>query len=398
MKKFFYKIFDSGGKYLTTWKKDVIDKPIFTWHLNGGQGQLTITLARKTSDFGEGMDVNFSNKVECWIKDKESGDKGKKIWSGWISGYELQEGEKEQKIIVTCQSYATSLASRLLATAAGATTIAYNSYDPAAILRNILTLADTEITYSSESISDTGTTVSYTFVAQKVIEAIEKCLELCPAFYYWYIDADNILWLKKANFDVSDHQLILGKHIKSFTCFKNIEDTYNCLYFLGGGEPALYKKYERTGSIAEYGRREYFMKDERVTLESTANILAQNFLDGHDYPQVKVEVEVLDSNVAGKDRGYDIESFEPGQTVIIRHPRYEAHESLWDVAEWDADFWDENIKYVLNIPMQIQTINYAYHSASLELAYKRDDVAKRIEDIYRNLEQYRASFAPSSPS
>jgi len=395
MKRFFYKIFDKNNTYLATWLPYVADKPQFSWEINGGLKQLTIKLIKKINNFGENEDVKLGNKVECWIKDKESGAKGQKIYSGWISSYELVS--KEQSVIVTCQSYATTLKDNILKNGS-ATTVTYNSYDPSSIFRNILTLYNGVITYTPSSVQDTGTKVSYTFKCSTVKDALSKCLELCPVHWYFYFDANNIAWLKHTDFETIDHTLYLKKHCSSFSMRKNLENMVNAYYFLGGGEPQLYKKYERQGSIDVWGRREKLEQDERVTVESTADIMATSYLDAYDAPQIEVELEVLDSN-GESDKGYDIESLKPGDIVRIIDPSVSTHYyTLWDVAEWDVDYWDYNLTYALNIPMQIQNINYAYDKAQLTLSTRMVDITKRIEDIKRNLEGFRNENIPTTPT
>jgi len=71
-KRYYYKIYDTNLKYVTTWSTDVISDPTFRTVLNGGAGDLTVMLARKYDNFGENVDVALGNRVELWTADNDN--------------------------------------------------------------------------------------------------------------------------------------------------------------------------------------------------------------------------------------------------------------------------------------------------------------------------------------
>ena len=400
-KRFAHKIYDNTGVYIMTLPADLITNlPSYTWSINGGMGEMVIHLAMTIKEFSgsyENSIIKFGNIVRTVVTDIPNGQMPMRIFSGYITAYEpIMNDEGHEEIIIHVTSTTKTLADQIFHDGA-ATTKAYNSLDPANILKNVLDKYGGIIHYTGSTIAPTSTTVSYTMSFLSYREAVDICLGLCPSFWYWYVDADDVFWLQQPNFDVINHLLFIGKQVTAINANKSIEQLYNEVFFKGGGEPPLYKTLSRSASITDYGRRAYKMQDERVTVAGTATTFMNKFLDEHDHPLSEVLAKVID-NAASTDRGYDIESFRPGQVVQIKHPRIGEGISLWDVAEWDIDFWDFNIIYSLSLPMQIIEINYQFDHVILKLSLVPPDVAHRIEDINRNLDTVRSEGIPSTPS
>lgn len=111
MKRYEYKIYGKNGSYITSWK-DVISTPSFDWNINGGLGELTVTLKRPFSSFGEGNDVWFENMLRLEVFDKENPD-GKLLYTGRLNEYKPYYGE-DQKVDVSFIGYVTELDDRYL--------------------------------------------------------------------------------------------------------------------------------------------------------------------------------------------------------------------------------------------------------------------------------------------
>jgi len=400
-KRHFYKIFNSSGTYLQTWADEVVSTPSFTWSINGSMGEEIVTLARSVTSFGETDDVAMFNKVETWIQDGDALN-GIRIHSGYITGYDIRvTADGKQEIDVHIYSLTNELEVTMLKDGSD-TAVSYASVEPANIFKDVLTKAAKTITYNASTIKETATTVSYDFTYATAWEALNKAIELCPAYWYWYIDANNLLYLSDTDFDTVSHTLFLGKEIQNLDFFKTVENLYNTVYFAGGGDPNLYKKYERTSSQTEHGIREIKEQDGRVTVEATAETISNKFLDENDHFEQRLTCTVIDNNGSkgqiGGVKGYDIESLRPGDVVVIKHPQSEVRHTLWDVAQWDVDFWDFNIAYSIGIPMQIQSITYAFNTADLTLSTRLPDISKRIEDIERNAETTATEAIPDTPT
>lgn len=404
MKRFLHKLYSADGVYLTTLEPDKITSiPIFKWVINGGLGEMKINFAHSLKELRELLD-NFStiglelfgSEIRTYIQDDDTNDKGIKIYSGQISGYEQKvNADGKEYIQVTVLAYTKTLADGLLKSG-NLTEVGYFSKDPSWIIRNVIDKYDGKINYTNSSIENTGTTVTYIFNFTDHLSAINKVLELAPYYWHYYVDANNIFHFKRPEPETADHILYLGKEISEFSGEKSIEPLYNVVYFLGGGDPALYREYTHSGSIDEWGRREYRMRDERVTQIATAQIMAEKFLDDHDTPRSIATVTVLDNSI-DTSRGYDIESFKPGQMVQIKHPHLETKITYWDFW-WDDDSWDYDFRSTLSLPMQILEIDYQFDRAILKLSLKLQDVTHRIEDIDRNVEVLQTANIPNQPT
>lgn len=399
-KNYLHKLYTAAGVYIGTLPPSIVlNTPSFDWQINGGMGEMEITLGLTMQEFVDDYEdtiIKMGNEVRTVVSDVPGGE-AMQIYDGYITTYEpLLSEDGEQRILVRVTSTTKTLSDQLFKDGL-ATSKTYASLDPSNIMKNVLDKYGGVIHYTGGTIDLTGTTVSYAFSYLTYREAVDIILGLCPSFWYWYIDAQNIFYLKEPQWDTPDHTLFIGKEVIAINASKSIEELYNVVYFKGGGSPQLYKKDSRSSSIAEYGTREYKMQDERVTVAGTATTMMTKFLDEHDHPRSILTAVVID-NAADQSRGYDIESLRPGQLVQIKHPSISDQVTLWDDADWDVDYWDYSIVASLSLPMQLIEINYQFDRAVIKLSLTPTDVAHRIEDLNRNLDTARAEGIPSTPS
>ena len=200
-KKFYYKVFDKSGTFLTTWSADVVNTPSFYAVINGGLSELQIKLAREFGDFGEDSDVKFRNEVQLWITDKETGNDSILIYSGFISDYSPVLEEEQEYVMVNCLGYVVDVEDSDFVDTNGNTAIKYASKDPGYIIRDILTKFGGKITGDISTVENTGTAVDYTFNNSNIRSAIDKAKEMSLADWYWYVRADNKLVFKKKVFN-----------------------------------------------------------------------------------------------------------------------------------------------------------------------------------------------------
>lgn len=294
-KHYIYRVFDEDT-YKATWSKDVITLPKFKTGINSGPGDMTVILARNFDNFGEDVDVKLNNKVECWVVDRDTPN-GQLLFSGYISGYRPVVKGTEEFVEITVFPFAAEFERILLRDSSGNTTIAYNSYDPANILKDVIDKyrdLGGNINYSSDSISNTNTSVSYTFNTNTIKECLDKIIELAPVGWYWRIDPDNIIYLKPKN-ELADHTFTIGLDINSLETFRRVEDLVNRVYFTGGGDPPLFRKYENTGSQNQYGLYEKKIVEKRVTVVATAETLSTRIIDEKKDPEIRSRFEIPDS-------------------------------------------------------------------------------------------------------
>lgn len=395
-KRYQYKIYSKDGIFIKEWG-DIIDDPMFSSYINGGLGEMTIKLARGVSDFGENEDVKIMNELRVFCYDKDNTD-GVLIYTGYLSNYEpVVDGSKEY---INCHflGYQTELKNIIYENADGETEITHNSKDPSIIMRDILDKASiqgSKITYTTDSLPPTGNIVSYTFNTQNCLEAVEKCLELSPEEWYWYVDTDKNLYMK-ARRPFALHTFTIGKEIIYIAPEKRVENVINVIYFTGGGEPPLYRKYLRQNSIGSYGIRAIRKIDSRITLTSTMDTIASRILDANENPEIRIRLRVVDNNF--DMNGYDIESVKVGDTCQIRNYLLPKYSSRWDVMKWNQDYWGYSIINLTETVMSIMAINYRPDYIELEISSKLPFLSRRIEDINRNLEAFETKNNPTSPT
>lgn len=397
-KHYFYRIY-KNNVYNTTWTEEVISDPVFRLAINSLPSELNITISRDFDDFGEDEDVRLNNRVEMYVVDKET-PTGRLLYSGYISGYKPVIKEDEQYIEITVFSYGVELSRQILTDISGNTTITYNSYDPANILKDAIDKYRARggyLNYSSTSIDLTNTSVSYTFNTNTVKEVADKVIELCPVGWYYYIGADNLIYLKPKH-DTADHTFTIGYDIENLETFRRVEDLVNRVLFTGGGSPPLYRKYENTDSQGTYGLYEIKIVDERVTVTATAQTIANRVLNNQKDPEIRSLLTIVDSNGA-RSTGYDIESVQVGSTMRIKNLRNnEISASKWDIAVWDQDVWDQSLSASAVDVIQILSLAYYPDSIVIEASSRLPQVAKRIEDINRNLQNSQTVDNPVAPS
>lgn len=257
----------------------------------------------------------------------------------------------------------------------GDTTAVYSSYDPSDILRSIIADQNARggtMTYDGSSIDDTGDTVSYTFKVNTTLEGAKKVRELGPPDWFWFGDvATNLIHYHQKS-SIADHTLILGRHISELNLEYTLENVKSVIYFSGGdtgGGVNLFKKYTNSGTIASYGVRLERISDNRVTLDSTADILADDVLSNNDSPAYRTTVTIPASK-------YNLRNFQLGDIVGF------------------ANFNNSNID---NLLLQIVQIKRNADTATLSLDTVPPRATRRVEDIRRNLDKLQTVNNPDAP-
>lgn len=429
-KKYYaYKVYDTSGTFLGEWK-DVASDLTYSQEINKPGSTVEVDLARSadtlvevfaprqtvdgstrttvngntrvgltasTNSIGSGTDVDLRYKVEAYVfyggqagRITPNGDfrvtvagdnrisdvgapNGRKKFSGYITSYKSNYGEDE-KVHITLYSYGAELKNHMLNNG-GTTTITYNSFDPSNIFKDVLDKFTADggiVDYDANSVDTSGTTVSYTFRTNTVQEAIDKCLELAPTDWYWYLDmATNTMFFRQKP-ETADHTFVLGKHIKSLQLEKTIVDLVNDVYFVGGdtgGGTNLLKHYTDSTSNSAYGKGLNVYSDNRVTTSSAADILGQSLIARGKDPQYRSQVDIL-SEV------YDIEDIDVGDIIQFRGFN----------------------NFVDSVMLQIVGLTYNPDYVTLQLDSLLPSVSKRVEDIKRNLALQENQKNPSAPS
>lgn len=389
------KIYDREGILRTTLVEVTLSS--FDWALNGGLGQLRLLFARPIDDFKEGTEIDLNFRVEVRVIDRETPPAGLLVYQGYIQSYrQIARGNQEQ-IEVICLGYQALFTSRLLKSSSS-TTVTYTARDPSYIIKDAIEKMAGRITTTSSSVENTGLSIGYTFRANTIKEVLDKCVEISPNGFYWYTDANNVLYFAMVDYNLVDHTLIFKKDFQEIEIEKNIDLLTNQVYFVGGGNPNLFRRSVRSSSVSEWGTYEKRISDERVTTSATADQIATTDLDRFDHPIVRIRVKLIDSNIPGSpEAGFDIERFKPGQVLQIRN-LVDDRATLWDQAQWDVDFWDYNFLGALANPFIITRITYEFNSVILELGEFQDIFGREYHTLEGRLQTSQFQNLPSSPT
>jgi hypothetical protein len=248
--------------------------------------------------------------------------------------------------------------------------------------------------------ADTGTNMTYTINVQTALEVINVIKDLAPENWYWFIDQGSLIINFKEKADEPEHIFTIEKDILDASFDKRIEGVINTIYFTGGdtgGGDNLYLKYENADSISKYGVKSIKYNDSRVTSASTANIIAENILATKSEPELRVTLEILDSN-NNQGLGYDLESLKVGDVIAVRNVTQQVGLSTWDVGRWDEAYWDYNVYNLSSLRMQITKITIDVNRATINASTMPVDVSKRIEEVNRGLETLQILNNPVAPS
>lgn len=417
-KYFIYKVYTKAGVLVKTWLKDVVSVPDFTTTINGLPGQMSIDLARTFEEYGEDTDVKLDNRVDCYIYDNEAPN-GELLYRGYISAYQPTLDKGKEIVRITLLPLMSQM-NRYMLTDNGNTKVTYNSYDPSDIMMDIISkmIEDGATIVSRGSslwdysqwdsgywddvipadIDKSNTEVSYTFNANTVKEAVDKCLELAPANWFYRVDPDDTIVFQQKPETIT-HDLSIGLQIATIEIQQRSENITNEIYFIGGGEPALYRKYSRPGSISQYGRYTKKIVDQRVTVPATADTLANKQLDEQEVPETRFRMVIIDNNGSDTNKGYNIESIKVGDVLRVKNLNFgKKTETLWDQAVWGTDSWDYNLASIASTGLLITKTSYTPNSIEIETSSRFPIVAKRIEDINRNLVDTQAVNNPDAPT
>ena len=323
----------TDGSLIKIWTNASFDG--FMKEINGGIGECIIQLA-EPFDYGE-KDLDIGNDVEIRICDRDtladttSGDRSRIIYRGYISLIEREITGPKESIRVHLLGYYTRLGTDFLKNAEYTTlyseptaglTITYGDEDAADIglmMRALLDryIAETpnaKISYDSEQIPDTATTATYRFEQKTYREAMDSLKQMAPVGTFYYIDESG-----KVKFGVKPtiptHKFFFGRHFNQVKVEQSLEKVRNFFLVWNGetGADKVYKHYQDDESIANYGRRAEASNDYGIDNSNAADKIGVKFIDENKDSITKVICTIIDNN-GDSDKGYDIESIQPGDT------------------------------------------------------------------------------------
>lgn len=385
-----FRFYDIAGVYIGTLHDATFDT--FRKVMNGGLGDINITLAMGFAECYESAYTVPGNRVEIVIVDAETPPDGVIMYSGFILTRSPQISGNKEKVTLTCRGHAAKFPFLPLKngtttvlrtnTASGLTTGATASASPlhtifkAVIDRYRAETSYPVLNYSATSMDTFTETLTYTFKTKNLTFPINKINENAPVGTYWRTGADNLVYFLKAS-TTPDHILVLGSHFEEIVDNETLDGMVNRQHFsYNGSPPTVAKLFSRSTSSNQYGDWWDWRVDGRYTIDAEVARVANATLDAKSIPPRQTVVHVPDNNGSRKI-GYDIERFEPGQTVAILNLPASAQ---------------------LNFPpmFQIAAMDYSMDGAILELNTKADDLARALAKIEAESQQEDTEVVPSS--
>lgn len=411
-KTWFARIYDQEGNFKSeVTMNDFVTPLYFSNEINGYASEMILKLNHSFNDLrypenGEitvggnaittykGVDRIYNGirpgyYIKFFVSDKEIINK--QIYSGIIAGIRFKTQGNNEEMEVSIIPYSSLCNNRILRSDEGSTTYAFSKVFPRDMITDIIDNSGLTISYDTDTMKEAKVRRSYTFNANKVSEAIKKAVQLCPFGWYSYIDGKDYLYFKKYPTNSSSH-IIHKNNAINLEIEKNITGITNRIYFLGGGTPQLFQRYDKTGSQKSWGLYETIYNDERVTDEETAELLSKNKLSATATPVINFTVEIMDSNLG--EGGYDIESINLGDMVTITTDDLDKGSIYWNEFNWGQDYWAFGINSIYGVKAFIERIDYKFHSVVLHCRFGFPGLAERIEDINKDLIEYRTKDAP----
>ncbi len=375
-KKVLIKVYDKEGNFKKAWKD--AEFVGFSKEINGGLGECKLRLARKFDDYGEYDDVALNNEIRIYISDNDEANK--LIYAGYIAEYEPWIDGSQEGVSVMLLGYYTKLSQDIYKNGT-TTTITETSEDVGVMFRNLIDRyaaenPNSKIYYTNESEEQTSTTATYTFEMMTYRECIEKIKELAPANWWWYVDEKHIIHFRDKP-STATHTFIFGRHFSKVRVKKSMSRIKNAVLFWNTetGAEGIYKLYTDAASINDYDRRLTRKIDQnRVGAETDADKISENYISENKDPHILVEADILDNNE--NDKGYDIESIDPGDTCSF--------------AGFDESY-DETFKE----NMLITRVEYRLDKVRITLEPLRAGVVNRQEDINKKIDSIDTSGAPT---
>lgn len=276
----------------------------------------------------------------------------------------------------------------------------YNNADPTSVAQDLVkNRYNGPLVFDSTNSPLTGLSITYQFNRQTYKAALDRLTEMAPPYWYYIVKPDNTLQFIPRNDAVLDHVLTLGQHIIEAQPIHSVNELQTRVTLYGGSLPGsaeLVYTDDHSWMQPRYTLKEHIVRDSRVRKPSTARQFTRDYLDYYGNPSTMMTVTVQDSN-GDYAYGYDIESFVPGQRVLVVDPRADGaknYQGTSDNVNLDGDLLDSFDNYILAAPLQIMKIEYQPDMAILTLANRPITAPRKIDDVSQNLIQTQMANSP----
>lgn len=374
----------NGTTYLRSWP-DMVSDPSFSWPINGGQGSVTVDLARLPYYAGEaGDDADIDDLVEdllvkFFVIDQESGAAGQLIYQGFI--------EKHEILLPASEPIKVSLVPRT-ATFKDVWVegpITFTSTDPAAMLVSLKASGYLPgITLDPANPAAFGLSFTETFQRMYMRDVMEKLRRMVGAHAFWRLNPDNTLTFNEWNLRAEPDHTLKGHQYSTLRYVRSKIDVKERVFVYGAdkdddGNP-LADRIFASVSVAGYDptvrARDLSVSEPRITDAGTARSIASSRLAYARRPLIENVIAVPDSSL-DPDNGYDVESFKPGQTVLAL-PNKVYPRSLYGTAVWGTDRWSGTFASLVQRNLVIAQVNYTPQGAVLSMTTRPSDVIEEL--------------------
>lgn len=393
----------TAGALITTWV-DILEPPTFSWIVNGGLSECTVKLPRGSGNVGEpgegGLDdVKFGNVVKFYVVDEED-NVGVLIYQGIIDDYTIDDGANVTEVKLVPK---TSIVQDLFIR--GPIEFTYLPSDEALVVESPADPADMikwfinhnyfpGVTYDTAGSQDFGTAYEAVFQKEKLQSILDRIQQLVGGMWFYRFNPDNTLSFNHWNPRIpADHTLYIGKHLSNNIKFhKTRFDVKYRVYVFGADEQRdsdgiiTQERIEAEVHEANYDPtvepRDLFYTNSRITDYATALRIGTALLEASRKVSFETEVTVIDNN-ADYMKGYDIESFVPGQTVSIVNPSMVYERRTWgDGHIWgDGGIWGYQMNETSQLPLIIAEVDYNYFFVTLKLQSRPTPLPEELVNV-----------------
>lgn len=257
-------------------------------------------------------------------------------------------------------------------TGGGLTTVTYVNTDPIQIARDAIDFARTRgsrATWTVDSMPLSGTQSNFTFKANTVDEVLAKVLELLPDGWFSRYDfGDNIVYMQPRPTQVARYYR-RGEDVESLVISRTLRKLINDVYFVGGGNPALFDRTTDTASINAWRRGLDKKSNTEVTDQAISTVLSNADINRYKNPLNAGTITAIPVN-------------------------FSVEEIILGELEGFSNFgsWVDNL--------QLQLVSKTYHPDTMEgeLGVLLAPIEQRVDDINRDLINKKQENLPTSPS
>src|SRR2546430_2109636 len=264
-------------------------------------------------------------------------------------------------------------------------------------------------TMAPGSLTTTGQMAAFPFQNQKLIAALETVRSMNTANIFYRPNQDKTIFLRSIPSDPT-HTLLLGQHISSIEYGISNVPRKNVIVVQGAGSVKA-TAFDAV-SIAAIGQRIFLKTDTRITSNDIAQVIANGLLDQMNRETVRAKVKVPDYRGSPQTGlGYDIETFQVGQTVKILDVRAPststvgtgdrwgsmvwgtgkwgapAGKTIWGALNWNEAPWRARVGRIFITVGVMASVSYNYFYVELELGARAPTLSRAMFDLEMRVQE-----------